>query len=69
MKKLAGTDPKDSSSRDRRSFDYCTESLSTVTDAQLGRRPACSVGARAVEGRALVYRGGRSLFDRCLVLR
>jgi uncharacterized damage-inducible protein DinB len=56
MKKLAGTDPKDSLvAAIKRSFDYCTESLSKVTDAQLGEE-ASMFGRRTGQskGNALV---------------
>jgi uncharacterized damage-inducible protein DinB len=52
IKKLAGTEPKDALvAAIKRSFDYCTEALSKVTDAQLGEE-ATMFGRRTGQSRA-----------------
>jgi hypothetical protein len=52
LKKLAGTDPKDALvAAIKRSFDYCTEALAKVTDAQLGEE-ASMFGRRTGQSRA-----------------
>jgi uncharacterized damage-inducible protein DinB len=54
MKKLAGTDPKDALvAAIKRSFEYCTEALSKVADAQLGEE-ASMFGRRSGQSRAMM---------------
>jgi hypothetical protein len=52
LKKLAGTEPKDALvAAIRRSFDYCTEAVSKVSDAQLGEETSM-FGRRTGQSRA-----------------
>jgi hypothetical protein len=54
LKKLAGTDPKDALvAAIKRSFDYCTEALSKVNDAQLADE-ATMFGRRTGQSRGMM---------------
>ena len=54
LKKLTGTDPKDSLvAAIKRSFDYCTEALSKVSDAQLAEE-ASMFGRRTGQSRGMM---------------
>ena len=54
LKKLAGTDPKDSLvAAIKRSFDFCTEALSKVSDSQLAEE-ASMFGRRTGQSRAMM---------------